>query len=76
MPPSATTHAGLYDRYLTDLDTAVSMVEVMRNLPDEHRPVKELADALDRVIAAVRKLDLPLGSACEILQVIADGGQS
>ncbi len=66
----------LTQRYLDALADAVIVLEVMRTLPEELEPVKELAQAVERVIEAIRALDLPLGSSVELLDAIAAGGQS
>lgn len=69
-----------YNSYLGALDDATFALEVMKNLPPEHQPIKELTQALERVIAAVRALNvlglMPLGSSIDLLDAIADGGKS
>ena len=56
-------------RYLDALTDATSLLEVMRALPEEFEPDKELTQAVERVIEAI-------GSSVELLDTIAAGGQS
>jgi hypothetical protein len=76
MPSTTFANSVLHASYVEALADAIIALQVMRDLPPEFDPVKELAQALERVIEAVRALDLPLGSSVELLDAIAAGGQS
>lgn len=75
MSPLTASQTRPYDHYLTSLDTAAAVIEVIRTLPDEHLPVKEFDQAFQRVFTKIRdQVDgghLPLYVACELLDAIA-----
>jgi hypothetical protein len=65
-----------FRRYLTAINDAIETLEVMRDLPEECEPVRELAAALTRTIEAIWALDLPLDGKSALLDAIAAGGGS
>jgi len=75
MSPLTASQTRHYDHYLTSLDTAAAVIEVIRTLPDEHLPVKEFDQAFHRVFTKisdqVERGHLTLFAACELLDAIA-----
>ena len=77
MPASPTISPSVrWSLYQAALDNATLAVEIMRDLPGDQEPTRELVQALTRMIETIRALDLPLFSAVDLLDAIAAGGQS
>jgi len=75
MPIQNVSYATRYKNYLGAIDDANIALEVMKTLPTD-LGARELAQTVQRVIDAIRELDLPLDSASGLLTAVAAGGQS